>query len=134
MIVDAQYGVLEVVLADTRAADGAGTPLRTESLAVPSGHDPEDAAGEGHAAEPSGSQTTHPEASLNRASVSPLSQHQQSVDVIIGCRMSVLATALLQTGLGKQPAGHVGVNTRKGSMATSAGWSSDMDRLCCLWL
>ena len=36
VIVDAQYGVLEALLADTRAADQAGKPMRTETLAGPS--------------------------------------------------------------------------------------------------
>lgn len=36
MIVDAQYGVLEALLADTHAADQAGKPMRTELLARPS--------------------------------------------------------------------------------------------------
>ncbi|KAK9850272.1 hypothetical protein WJX84_010319 [Apatococcus fuscideae] len=71
VIVDAQYGVLEVVLEDTRAADGAGKPLRTESLDGPPGD-------QGDAAEDTGQDSTAAPSSAADSEASPGTPREHS--------------------------------------------------------
>ncbi len=80
VIVDAQYGVLEAIVAETRAADAAERPVRTASLATESsepqeagagtegGQEPAEGAQEG-AAGPSSSRAGTAEASPSTAQV-----------------------------------------------------------------